>query len=125
MYDVKIDKDRNRIYILLKGFMSSEEIKEAVDLVKENVKHLQPGFDDITDISDFRPATTEGTLQIKNAQEFLSNAGMRSVVRIVKSSITSSQFKRLAREAHVKYHVFEAGSIEEAEKFLNNLNGEN
>ena len=57
MHQVTVDKEKNRIYLQLKGLLQDEEVIEAPNKVKHGFTQIQPKFDIINDISEFRPAT--------------------------------------------------------------------
>ena len=118
MHDVKVDKINNRLYISLKGFIEDSEVKEASDKVIAAMSELKQGFVIINDISDFKPASKEGGIYIKKAQEEVIKKGASKVIRVVDSVIGKLQFKRLSQEIGASYEVIEVQSLEDAEKYL-------
>jgi len=132
MFDIRADKEKNRIILKLSGFLQQEELKRATDEFIEKVKTLQPGFDIINDISEFKPASQEGAAEIKRAQAFIKEHGFGHVIRVIPGRpdplnseettahgtalLGKAQFRRTARE--VGYQAGEASSIEEAEAML-------
>jgi hypothetical protein len=116
-YDVRADTQKNRLYLVLNGFFSEDEAKEAADKTIREAKKLQPGFDVINDISAFKPASPRGAEEIKRAALFVRKHGVARIIRVVPSTtIGSMQFARKSRE--VGYDAGVASSIEEAEKIL-------
>ena len=118
MYEVRADQQKNRLYIILKGFLSDEEVKQAAEEVIQKVQQLQPGFGIINDIAELAPASPEATGYIKQAQTAAFRHGPSKVVRVVKSAISSMQFNRLQKEAGANYETLQAQTLEEAERIL-------
>ena len=116
MYQVKTDVEKNRIYLQLKGFLQDDEVKKASDEVKIGIDSLRSNFDIINDISEFSPATQEGKRMIKETQVYAVQKNVNRVVRITKNVIGKIQFERSSKEAG--YSAVTAGSVEEANKFL-------
>ncbi len=122
MYEIKVDTQKNRLYVILKGFMDQEEAKNAANEVTRQSMLLTPGFDILTDISEFSPVSPEAAEEVKRAQGMLFRRGAKRVVRVVKNVLSSMQFKRTQKEAGAKYEVLTAASVEEAEQMLDTLN---
>lgn len=118
MYEVKIDPQKNRLYIILKGFLKNPEMQEVVDEVIRSIDKMKPGFDIITDLSEFKPVSQEGTEYLKRAQMAVYKSEVRKVVRVVKHVISAMQFTRIQREIGADYEVIEANTLEEAERIL-------
>jgi hypothetical protein len=115
--EVRTDVFKNRLYVMLEGFFSTEEMKKQVDNLVQEVKKLKPGFDVINDISRFKPTTPQGAEEMTRAQQSLQAAGVGRIIRIVESaSLSEMQFTRTAKEAG--YAAETATSVEEAEKML-------
>ena len=53
--ELKADVAKNRIYMVLAGFITDEEMNEFEKKSYEVFKALKPGFSSINDISDFKP----------------------------------------------------------------------
>ena len=117
MYEFKIDTVKNRLYITLDGFFSTEEIKQCSDETIGAVKKLKPGYDVITDISKFSPVGLDALKEIERVQEYFRTSGVRHGVRIVgKSVVTGMQFKRLGKSVGFRSTNF--ATLAEAEEFL-------
>ncbi len=116
-YKIWADVPKNRLYLILKGFIHDEMVKAAADLTIEEAKKLQPGFDVINDISEFKPASQGGADQIKRAQAFLGGRGVKRVIRIVKPENTTTKLQ-FARSSKDFYKADTADSIEDAESIL-------
>jgi hypothetical protein len=117
MQTLRVDKQKNRLYIVLSGFVDAEEMKANSDETIEVTKQLKPGFDVITDISNFKPTTPEATKHIERVQANFKAAGVRRGVRVVgESAITAMQFSRTGK--HVGYESHNVATLAEAEKLL-------
>jgi hypothetical protein len=121
MYDVRIDTSKNRMYITLAGFMSAEEVRTAADAVIEAGKKMHTNFDVVNNIADFKPGSPEVGTEIKRAQTFLKENGVRHVIRITgESTIAAMQMQRLGKEAG--YKADSAGTVAEADKLIDMMN---
>ncbi len=117
MHEVKISELKNRMYISLSGFMKVEEVSMAADAVIAAGRKMKPGFDVINDISTFKPGSPEAGAEIKRAQLFLKEQGVRHVIRVTgDSTIAAMQMQRLGKEAG--YRADTAGTVAEAETLL-------
>ena len=115
--EIRADTLKNRMYLVLDGFFTDEEMKKAADEAIQEVKKLKPGFAIINDISKFKPATAQGVEEMKRAQKFVQTAGVGRIIRIVESAaLAQMQFKRTSREAG--YTAETAASVQEAEAML-------
>ena len=118
MYEVKIHRHKNRLYVTLQGFIGAEEGAQAAEAVIKATQQLTPGFTIITDIREFSPMTPETAEHIQRAQLFAFQHGAKKTVRIVKNVISSMQFNRTQKQAGAAYDVLTAHSVEEAERLL-------
>lgn len=116
MYEINIDKEKNRMYLHLKGFLQDDELLDASNKVKIGCDELQSGFDIINDISEFNAATQKGRELIKDAQVYAFKKGVNRVVRVVGNVIGEIQFKRSSREAG--YTAITVRTLDEAYKYL-------
>lgn len=119
-YEIYAIPEKNRMYMKLSGFFRDDKIQEAVDKFLSEVEKLKPGIDIINDISQFRPATAKGAEMIKSAQVKVAQKGVKRLVRVVDKSVSGLlQFKTTAKSAG--YDGVNAGSLEEAEKYLDSF----
>ena len=116
-YEARADIRRNRLYVVLEGFISDAEAKDACDTTIAEASKLMPGFDIINDISTVKPASPHGVTELLRCQTFLRDRGIGRVIRVVpKLSVGAMQISRTGKEAG--YDADTATSIEEAEKML-------
>ena len=135
MFEITADSTKNRLYVKVAGFLGQPELKQAADQFIEQVKTLRSPIDVVNDVSTFRPSTPEGADEIKRAQTFLQEYGVRHVIRIVEllpgdarssfeqaaHTMGAAQFRRTARE--VGYKADEALTRAEADAKLDELSG--
>lgn len=120
---IRADVAKNRLYMVLNGFFTDEEIHIAAEKTIEEIKKLKAGFAVINDISTFKPATPNGAEEIKRVQVFTRERGVKRIVRVVgkdkvASAITAMQFSRTQQEAGYAADI--VGTMAEAEKLLDN-----
>lgn len=120
MYKIRVDIAKNRLYVTLVGFFSSEEIRQCGDETIAATKRLRPGYDVVTDITQFKAGTPEVAADIKRVQLHFQTSGARQGVRIVGGNpIAKMQFRRTSSE--VAYNSVDVSTLEEAEKLLESL----
>ena len=120
MYSIRLDIDRNRLYVTLVGFFSLVEIKKCGDETIEATKRLRRGYDIVTDITQFKAGPADVAADIERVQAHFRKSGARQGVRIVGGNVLSGmQFRRTGTSA--EYNSVNVASLEEAEKLLNDL----
>lgn len=120
-YRIYADVAKNRLYLILSGFFTDDEVNIAADLTIAEIKKLKPGFTIINDISHFKAATQTGAANIKRAQVFANERGAKRVIRVVgkdaaASAIAAMQFDRTSKQAGYSADI--AATVEDAEKLL-------
>lgn len=114
---LRVDEKKNRLYLVLTGLMTDEEMTVAAEQTIAEVKKLHRGFTVLTDISQFRPMTKFGVEEVKRVGIFCAQHGMKATARIVGISATAhAQFARVAKENG--YTAYNVHSLEEADKVL-------
>jgi hypothetical protein len=117
MYSIKADVAKNRLYVTIQGFLEDKEMKACTDMTISESKKLKPGFDVITDISQFKPAGPETTKEIERGQAYFKASKIGRGIRVVgQSSLSSMQFKRTGKT--VGYEPDTVATIAEAEELL-------
>jgi len=118
MHTIRIDTIRNRLYVTLVGYFSLEEIKKCGDETIEATNQLRPGYDVVTDITQYKAGPPEVAKDIERVQAHFRKSGARLGVRIVGGNVLSGmQFRRAG--THVGYRSVNVINLEEAEKLLN------
>jgi hypothetical protein len=117
MFTVEADIQKNRLYSKMVGYFDYNEMKECTDKTISEVKKLKPGFDVITDLSEFKPVGQDTLDEVARGQAFLKKAGVRHAIRVEgKFKLTSMQFSRMGKS--VDYVPDIVATREEAEKLL-------
>jgi hypothetical protein len=99
----------------LRGFSSDEEMAQHVTRVAAEVRRLKPGFLMISDISQMKSATPNGTKMLQDIMLHYKKHGIAKIIRIVGDDvIAKGQFNRLAKDAGIPVHY--VSTREEAEK---------
>jgi hypothetical protein len=119
-WTMRADPARNRLYGMLEGFFTAEEMKLCADDTIEKTKLLRPGYCTITDVTRCKPMPPEAAKEIERVQAHFRKSGARQGVRIVGANVLSAmQFRRTGTSA--EYNSVNMGSLDEAEKFLDSL----
>ena len=115
--DVRGDVTKNRLYLVLQGFMTDDEVEAAVKTIMAETKKLKPGFDVVNDISSFKPASAQATAKMADIQRFVKEKGVRRVIRVVgQGGLAATQLARTGKEAG--YSADTVATMEDAEKEL-------
>jgi hypothetical protein len=120
-YTVRVNALKNRLYVALVGYFSLEEMQRCGDETIAATKKLRPGYDVITDITQFKAGSPEVAKDIARVQAHFSKSGARQGVRIVAEGnlLTGIQFRRTGTQ--VQYNSVNVSSLEAAEELLANL----
>jgi hypothetical protein len=119
-WTMKPDVVRNRLYGMLEGSFTVEEMKRCADDTIAATRSLRPGYCTITDVSKCKPMPPEAAKEIERVQAHFRKSGARQGVRIVGGAVISGmQFRRLGES--VEYNSVNVASMEEAEKLLDGL----
>ncbi|WP_436901925.1 hypothetical protein [Halovenus halobia] len=117
-WEVDTDDQKNRLYLTLEGRLSIDEVEKAADAVIEASGTLDPGFDQVNDMSTFEPADPEALDHVERGKRGIVENGIAATCRVVSESTTGQmQFDR-AGEDEEEYAVAKAESFEQAEKLL-------
>lgn len=120
MFTIRVDTAKNRLYVTLAGFFTLEEMKRCGDDTIKATAKLRPGYDVVTDITQFKAGPPEVAEDIERVQAHFRKSGARQGVRIVGSNVISGlQFRRTG--AHAEYNSVNVPSLEAAEEFLSRL----
>lgn len=124
-YEFRADRAKNRLYIRLGGFFRGADVDPAMAELQEVLKDLSPGFDTITDLSDFVPGAPGATAALTKGGELLKNKGRRHGVRITGGLMTGlMQFQRLLKGVFSDDKTKYAKSMQEAEAMLDSWTDE-
>jgi hypothetical protein len=117
MHTIKADIAKNRLIVSLVGRFTVEDMRTCNADTFAELKKLKPGYDIITDITQFTVSGDDVAAEIEKAQEHFVATGARNGVRIVGDKVLSGmQFRRTAGIAG--YRSINVKSMDEAEKLL-------
>jgi hypothetical protein len=117
-WEVDADLETNRLYLTLEGHMDADEVEAAADAVVDATERLDEGFDEVNDMSSFKPSGEEAMAHIERGKRATAENGCAAIVRIVSESPTGQmQFDRAGEDAE-SYAVAKAETVAEAEKLL-------
>src|SRR6056297_1156921 len=84
MHEVKIDKEKNRLYLILGKIEHANEPAELARKIRQACQSLKTGFTCLTDLRDYELLEEDREVIIEEIQNFLVQAGMAKVVRVVR-----------------------------------------
>jgi hypothetical protein len=118
-FEVRTDPAKNRLYIRLGGFFRGRDVDPALGRLEGALGTMRPGFDVVTDLSDFVPGSPGAAEALKRGGEMVKQHGRRNAVRITGGLMTGlMQFKRLLRGVFDEESVKYATSLVEADRIL-------
>ena len=115
---VRIDRQKNRIYLKLEGFHDLDEAIRMRDLYRDAIASCDPGFTVLADISRYKPGAGEVQAIHAEAVRLAEEAGVRRVARFVGGTpLGGMQIDRISKsEGHYESANFD--SLEAAEAYL-------
>lgn len=120
-YTFEANRAKNRLVIKLSGFFRSSDVEPAMAGLNAALAELKPGFDVITDLSDFKPGSPGAAKAMAQAGQMVKEKGRRNAVRITGGLMTGlMQFQRLLKSVFNEDEVRYAKSIQEANSILDN-----
>lgn len=120
MYQSRADIEQNRLHVTLKGRIASKESEQAASQVIADLKKLSPGFDVVTDISEFEPATQKEVDILIQVHKILLKSGVNRIARVIGSEIKATvgkiQFERASKLTKIVAKNF--NSVADADRYL-------
>lgn len=86
MHTIRLDKDMNRLIVILKGSFNKSEGEQCVNDIVFSVNQLKRGFDVINDISEFQGSDEKCEDFFLNSFMLLKIKGVRNIIRVVGAS---------------------------------------
>lgn len=119
MHQIKVNNDKNRLYLKLSGNVDYRESRTILNEVISKLENLQPGFDMISNLSTYVPISQTADITISAILKTVKEHGVRKTIRIVEDpdSFVGFGLKLLAEDAGFR-HLEIAHSISEAEQIL-------
>ena len=118
MYEIRIDQQKNCLYLTFKGILQNAETKHMMEHVIAALDQLQPGFTVINEMSEFDFVTLQGIEHGKQTMLAMVRKGIKRVIRIGQSPIGAMQVNRTQQDAGSAYEVISVRSRAEAERLL-------
>jgi hypothetical protein len=121
-WETRIDRNRNYYLMRLWGLLFDDECRAvSAHVIAEVRAQMKPGWSLISDISQCRPLSPEGTIIVRDSGAAVAAMGMKHVIRIIgASAVAAMQFKRETKgtsEANI------VASLADAEALLDKLEG--
>jgi hypothetical protein len=117
-YKLDVDEEKNRLYLKMEGHFEADEGGDGQEELLRIARELDDGFEMITDLSEFEPASPEVADSIDDGKQILARNGLAASVRVTPESTTGKlQFERAGKEAE-SYQVAEAETVDQAERLL-------
>ena len=118
-FECRTDPVRNRLYLKLVGFFRSRDVEPALAELDAALAQVKPGFDVVTDLSEFVPGSPAAADALRRGGERVKAKGRRHAVRITGGLMTGlMQFQRLLRGVFDEDSVRYTRSTAEADAVL-------
>jgi nucleotide-binding universal stress UspA family protein len=118
---VRVDEEKNRIYLFLEGFHDLDEAVRMRDAYGEAIAGCRPGFTVLADVTRYKPGAAEVQEVHAEAVKLAEEAGVRAVARVVgETPLGGMQIDRIAR-TEAGYEARNFATYDEAEAFLDSL----
>lgn len=116
VYQITMDKAKNRLTIILGGSISKIEGEMVNREIVTAVNQLQRGFSVITDISTYESADKKNEELLKQSMKFLKLRGVSNIVRVVGGSkvglLKFAQITRDIKDYSVQYVATMEAAVE-------------
>jgi nucleotide-binding universal stress UspA family protein len=118
---VRVDEDKNRIYLFLEGFHDLDEAVRMREAYREAIASCRPGFTVLADVTRYKPGAAQVQEVHAEAVQLAEDAGVRAVARVVgETPLGGMQIDRIAR-TEGGYEARNFATYDEAEAFLDSL----
>ena len=119
--EFRVDTEKNRLYIKLSGFFRSKDTPETMAGLQKALTLVQPGFDVVTDLSEFVPGAPGATEALAKGGDLVAEKRRRYGVRVTGGLMTGLlQFKRMLNKHFDDTNTRYAKSVAEADTMLDN-----
>jgi hypothetical protein len=79
-FQIYANVEQNRLYLSLHGHLTGEVTTAATHRTLSEASKLQPGFDVITDVTEFTPGSLQDAKQIMLAKTLLQEKGAGRII---------------------------------------------
>ncbi len=124
-YEIRLDPVKNRLYLTISGFFRGKDVEPAMRDLEAVLQGIKPGFDTVTDLSDFVPGAPGAASALTRGGGMVKAKGRRRGVRITGGIMTGlMQFQRLVGGIFDDKTTRSAKSVQEADKMLDSWTDE-
>ena len=119
---VKVDPARKRVYLHVRGSLSTAQAEELREAYRRAIVQVGPGYTAVSIFDRFVPGTPEVQSVISSMIRMASEGGCRAAARVAQGSVFGQmQLGRLQREVNATYPVHDCDSVAEADAHLDSL----
>ena len=98
-YSIKVDTEKNRVYLSINGFWGSvNQVSDYLSDWEKAVDLLEPGFTLLTDAREMKIHPAEVRELHKKAQKFIVDKGVAKVAELQKEKISQIQLDGVSKE---------------------------
>ena len=97
----KVEKTNYGVKHIFGGIIPADEMKSWVSESKKILASLPAKFGVFVDMRNLKPLSPESQTEMQTGQKLFKEAGMERSVVILESSVTTMQFKRIAKETGI------------------------
>lgn len=116
MYEIKADKQKNRMYIMVDGTIAVNSVDAYQADMKKAVASLKSGFTALLDLRKTSVFDQESMKQLQGTKDIAVQAGLKKSAMVVESATLKMQMNRNFKEVGPQDKAF--NDINEAESFL-------
>jgi len=118
-FSIRVDQDRNVMYIAQSGRPSAEDFEELKDFFLDKANKLQRGFSIVNDQRKLEPFDDQAMAVAKELVALTNERGAARVVRIVPADLVSTtKLSRTLVSGKSRYRTTRVATPEEAEAVL-------
>ena len=123
MFKISTDSVKNRLYLTISGYISTEEAKQIKTRIETETEKLTDGFDVVNDISNFRLGHDDAGVLMGNVFNYFKTKKVMYVIRVIGSSQSGLiQFAKHSQDFEAPPEIKYLPTIAEAEEYLDSVN---
>lgn len=117
-WEVRIDAEKNRLYMHLSGFFDYQAAKVASNTIVSMLSALQENADAINDLSKLEGFDKKAVFHIRKVMYTLEYVGIRRVVRILGDNAEMAAIFNNLYSTEAQYQLAAARNVAEADAIL-------
>lgn len=117
-WEVRVDEDKNRLYMSLSGFLNYQSAKEASNAIISVIANLRENADAVSDLRELKGFDQRAVFHIRKIAYTLDYVGVKRVIQIMSDDPQLATQLRKIYSHEGEYKMSEAKSPEDAEAFL-------